>query len=149
MMMHDTRMQSERWIEGNIPRDASIEINWAHNFYPFVGKTYSVHQVALINQTDYSGLVTDLASRHPDYIVLSSFHYTRFTTYTGQYPDLAIPIHDVLAPFKSPNPGMTRYFEDLVAGKLGYVQVAEFKRPLLMPDPELVDPTITILKRIA
>ena len=147
MMIHDTRLQAEEWIDANIPAGKTIEMNWGHTMFPFVADSHTVNIIPLLDQTDYASLVYDLTTRHPEYVVLSSLHYDRFL-HENQYPELMNPIYDAIAPFQSRNPTLTTYFSDLIAEKLGYRKIAEFKRPVLLPSPEFVDPTIVILKRI-
>ncbi len=170
--IHDTRYQARAWIEKNLPPDARIEttswlFNFGHSYHPQL-VDWKYHEPVLPVQVmrlakrikcpsgtcaagtdplqtaaDYEGRwqqqlqqylydfsPAGLAERDPGYIVASSGFYDRYLKYPNQYPSTRT------------------YWQDLLAGKLGYRVIKKFAPPRIIGvTTEIVCPEIVILQK--
>ena len=75
-----------------------------------------------------------LTERNPEFIVLSSFYYTRYLWDNSNREDI-------------PLPEVNRYFRHLLDGTAGYQIVKKFEKPESVMQIYYLDPVIVVLKK--
>ncbi|MEM4346987.1 MAG: glycosyltransferase family 39 protein [Candidatus Altiarchaeota archaeon] len=149
LFINDSRYLATEWIERNIDKNSTIELYY---YNPNIPENITVFQPK--NNGSIEDFISGLESRKSDYIILSSLYYERYLVDTNAFPE------------------RTKYFSDLINERKNYRIVAKFGRGIynsggspgfgsiekldsvilrsltLKPNPEFVNPTILILKRI-
>ncbi|MEM2956640.1 MAG: glycosyltransferase family 39 protein [Candidatus Pacearchaeota archaeon] len=149
LFINDSRYLATKWIERNIDKNSTIELYY---YNPNIPENITVFQPK--NKGFIEDFISGLESRKPDYIILSSLYYERYLIDINAFPE------------------RTKYFSDLINERKNYRIVAKFGRGIynsggspgfgsiekldsvilrsltLKPNPEFVNPTILILKRI-
>jgi hypothetical protein len=132
----DARVLAERWIEGHVPRGATLDLIANHPGYaPRVGEGRTLRVVPTLSR-EMAPLdrFREAAARYPDeasgWLVLTASFYERFLDNADQQPERA------------------RFFRDLLEGHGGFEVMARFRQQgFWRPNVEFVDPEIVVLRK--
>lgn len=161
---HDTREIATQWIAKHVEEGSRVEVYSSKAYLPRFSEQVSVHRISpnfvvesiryeqfrksrlgvqLLGEADDDYGRGDnrseftlgaLGQRNPDYIVLSSFYYTRYLRGKGSGSE-------------TPYSELDMYFRQLVRGKTGYTIVATFQKDGMQSF--YLNPTILVLERIS
>ncbi len=133
ILLNDSRVQTNRWIEGNIPSDAAVGVFSYPRYLPNFNKDRKIHFLNPIvdQKSDIKQFVETFPNLGIDYLVLTDLFYNRYV-------------------LNEDSPIRKRFYESLLDEELNYKISAEFKyKTLLNPRLDFVNPKITILKNKA
>ncbi len=132
----DSRLLATRWIESHVPRGATVELITNHEGYvPRVPEGRTARVVRTLSREMAPAERFEQAARaYPaeaaEWLVLTGAFYERFLEHPEQRPE------------------RTRFFDDLLGGRLGFTPAARFRQEgWLRPPAEFLDPEIVILRR--
>ncbi len=138
MLTHDARYQAEEWMQPRLEQGQSVEVYQRWTYLPRWQYSEGVSRVGF---DDIS--IAGLRQRNPDLVVLSSKAVEGMVMYPN--PDWRDGRGMMLE-----SAANREFLDALQAGELGYRQVAEFKRPALIPRQLItsLDPSVVVFERV-
>ncbi|MCK5013991.1 MAG: glycosyltransferase family 39 protein [Candidatus Omnitrophica bacterium] len=130
LLLKDSRVEANRWIERNIPGNAVVAAFSYQRYLPNFDKN---RKIRFLNQvvnrdSDIKQFIETFPTIPVDYLILSDLFYKRYMHYENY-------------------PVRKKFFRSLLNEEMQYTIAAEFKyKSLLTPEVDFVNPKITILK---
>ncbi len=137
-LARDSREVMERWVRAHVPAGATIESSTQARYLPRLSDAYRYSVVGnSFSAMSYNLLGTELSlealrKRAPDYVLVLSDSWL-----SGD-------------PTRVQEPQIRAYYEALLTGQAGYVEVARFKTPTWLPYRQITagtQPTSILLRR--